>query len=135
MGSLFTNQIGAMSGWGSQHVNSPEMFPLNELRRVFLPLMDNEVCLERFPGLITDNHICAAADIGSPCQGDYGGPLTVPDPDGGTTQVGIFSFLSNYGCSSGWPAVFTRITPYLQWIERNSDVTILNNFEYCGCEI
>ncbi|KAL9701984.1 hypothetical protein quinque_005425 [Culex quinquefasciatus] len=126
----FTNQLGTISGWGALWQNAPEIFPLNDLRRVNVLVISNPTCMLRFPGSITESHLCVSTDMGSPCQGDQGGPLTVSDPDGGTTQIGIFSFLSMLGCNSNWPAVFTRLTPYLQWIETNTDVVIRDDFEY-----
>lgn len=128
--SPFVNQLATVSGWGALFQNAPEILPLYELRRVNLPVISNLNCALRFPGWITENKICGATDMGSPCQGDQGGPLTVADPDGRSTQIGIFSYVSFLGCNSGWPAVFTRITPYLFWIQENSDVVILNDFEY-----
>ena len=53
------------------------------------------------------------------CNGDSGGPLImkgfINDP---YYQIGIVSFgLKN--CGSDIPAVYTRVTNYLPWIERN----------------
>ncbi|XP_058457025.1 uncharacterized protein LOC131434371 [Malaya genurostris] len=128
--SSFNGQLATVSGWGALWQNAPELLPLNELRRVGLPVISNSACGLRFPGAISESQICVEAEIGSPCSGDQGGPLTVADPDGNSTLVGIFSYVSIFGCNSGWPAVFTRVTSHLLWIETNANVTILDDFEY-----
>lgn len=128
--SPFTGQLATVSGWGALYHNAPEVLPLHQLRRVRLPVINNVNCAIRFPGWITENQICVATEEGSPCHGDQGGPLTVADPDGRTTLIGLFAYNSVLGCNSGWPAVFTRITPYLFWIQENSDVIISPDFEY-----
>ncbi|XP_055610944.1 serine protease 1-like [Uranotaenia lowii] len=126
----FQGQLASTSGWGHQWQNSNEILPLYDLRRVRMPVMSNAVCLLQQLGGITDFHICTSTELGSPCQGDQGGPLTVADPDGGSTLIGIFSSLPLFGCNSGWPAIFTRITPYLQWISERTGIVISNDFEY-----
>ena len=54
------------------------------------------------------------------CQGDSGGPLVTPifDRDGhpryelaGITSWGI-------GCADGFPGVYTRVSNYVDWIEK-----------------
>jgi secreted trypsin-like serine protease len=55
-------------------------------------------------------------------QGDNGGPLVYLESDGTYTQVGIVSFVSAAGCQQGHPAVFTRVTSYLSWIESNTGI-------------
>ncbi|KAJ8982907.1 hypothetical protein NQ317_004561 [Molorchus minor] len=52
------------------------------------------------------------------CLGDSGSPLMV---DG--VQVGIASFGSDFGCESGFPGVYTRVTSYIDWILEN-----MNNY-------
>lgn len=62
------------------------------------------------------------------CSGDFGGPLTIQDADGITTQIGIGSFNVITGCTRGFPGGFTRLTGYLEWIGQNSDVIIRDTF-------
>jgi secreted trypsin-like serine protease len=50
-------------------------------------------------------------------QGDSGGPLVSREDDGNYTEVGIVSFGHVSGCEKGYPAVFTRVTSYLDWID------------------
>jgi len=55
-------------------------------------------------------------------QGDSGGPLVFREKDGNYTEVGIVSFGHRYGCEAGYPAVFTRVTSYLEWIETHTGI-------------
>lgn len=128
--SLFTNQLATISGWGALGQNAPEVLPLNNLHRVDGAVITNTACNLQFLGGIVESHVCVASSNGSPCQGDQGGPLTVQDADGHQTVIGVFSFITWLGCDANWPAVYTRLTPYLAWIEANSDVTIRNDFEF-----
>jgi len=38
------------------------------------------------------------------------------------TQIGIVSFVSNRGCSSGFPSGYARITAFLDWINSNASI-------------
>ena len=55
------------------------------------------------------------------CQGDSGGPLLLRDgnlADEPWYLIGIVSFGTS-NCGIGAPAVYTKITNYLDWIEKN----------------
>lgn len=57
-------------------------------------------------------------------QGDSGGPLVCKNAAGNKVQVGIVSFGLSFGCELGFPGVFTRVTEYLDWIEKNAGIKI-----------
>ncbi len=53
------------------------------------------------------------------CGGDSGGPLIVRSTDQGEApwyQVGIVSF-GTLICGEGQPGVYTRVAPFMEWIE------------------
>lgn len=126
----FVNQLASISGWGRTASNTNEALPLNNLRLVRNHVMSNFNCGVSFPFTITDQHICITGDSGSACAGDEGGPLTTVDVvTGRTFLIGLYSFTSFLGCGMGRPTVHTRITEYLDWIEANSDVVILDNWD------
>ena len=55
------------------------------------------------------------------CQGDSGGPLNCQNPDGSWAVHGVVSFGSGEGCNAvKKPSVFTRISAYVDWINRVS---------------
>jgi secreted trypsin-like serine protease len=48
--------------------------------------------------------------------------------DGRWTAIGIVSFGSSNGCTSGYPDAFTRVSSYLDWIESiKTNVTLINS--------
>jgi len=65
---------------------------------------------------VTFQYICLVL------QGDSGGPLIYLESDGIYTEVGIVSFGSSAGCTQGYPAAFTRVTSYLDWISSTTGV-------------
>lgn len=87
-------------------------------------MITNISCLLRFPLYISSSNVCTDVEVGTPCDGDEGSALTFNDSDEVKTQIAIFSYQYSRGCDRGWPAVFTRVTSYLDWIEKNSDVVI-----------
>ncbi|MES2857581.1 MAG: serine protease [Pseudomonadota bacterium] len=61
--------------------------------------------------LAADGRIEAGKDS---CQGDSGGPLTREEDGGKRSLVGVVS--GGKGCGAGKPAVYTRVSYYLDWI-------------------
>lgn len=68
--------------------------------------------------------LCLSLIFSCLLQGDSGGPLVHLDSDGVYTLVGITSFGSNAGCQKGYPAAFTRVTSYLNWIQSTTGIAI-----------
>ena len=95
-------------------------------------MQSNEKCAEAFKDIpranISSLKICAYDAISEKdaCQGDSGGPLMLSfgsEGGGGEIeefawfQIGIVSF--GYRCAEpGFPGVYTRITEYTDWIEK-----------------
>lgn len=50
-----------------------------------------------------------------------GGPLVLNE-NGIWTQIGVVSFVSNKGCSSGHPAGYARTTSFLNWISVHTGI-------------
>ncbi|XP_071454125.1 trypsin-1-like [Hetaerina americana] len=119
-----------LSGWGSR--NGQDSTGLNPklptvLQTVDLPLIDYETCLADWGSSspLKDTNLCTGPPDGSetPCQGDSGGPLVQFESDGIPTIVGLVSW-GPVPCSSpNHPAVYTRVSAFLDFI---SD-TIANN--------
>lgn len=72
-----------------------------------------------------DTNICAGHMYGlnSACSGDSGGPLAQRDGDK-TVLVGIVSW-GQIPCAAPFkPGVFTRVSYYIDWIEKHMSVNL-----------
>ncbi|KOB77913.1 Uncharacterized protein OBRU01_03355, partial [Operophtera brumata] len=81
-----------------------------ELRKVDLYVVDQQTCTNRYNEIgftVTGDMVCAGwLDVG----GDSGSPILSD-----RTVVGVFS--KSEGCAQGWyPAINTRLAPYLSWV-------------------
>jgi len=54
-------------------------------------------------------------------QGDSGGALVI-DNSGGLMQIGVASFVSSAGFSSGFPLLFTRVSSFRAWIRTHTGI-------------
>jgi len=109
----FSGQMSLVSGWGRPSDSSSgisEVLRYVDDRRV----LTQDEC-ENYWGNLNEGVVCIdTTDGGGSCNGDSGGPLSIP----GATyeQIGIVSFGSTLGCESGAPAGFTEVTKYISWI-------------------
>ncbi|XP_052894628.1 brachyurin-like [Anopheles moucheti] len=110
---------GTASGFGRTADNSA---PSSVLMFVRNPVMTNAQCNQYWStSSVQAQHVCLDPTGGrSACHGDSGGPLTVQDA-GRSLQVGIASFVSANGCTSGAPSVWVRVSYFRDWIRQNSD--------------
>lgn len=70
--------------------------------------------------LFLESQICAANNEQTPCIGDEGAPLVLQeDEDGQFLQIGVYSFIRDGDCESRWPAVYTKVASYADWIQEN----------------
>ncbi|KAJ6645503.1 Chymotrypsinogen B [Pseudolycoriella hygida] len=109
--------VGTMHGWGS---TSAELFPImpDILQTADLVIVPVGTCRTNwsFTGNITDNHVCAGNAAASACMLDDGGALVQND-----VAVALLSW-GNLPCGfNGRPAVFTRISVYISWINNIMD--------------
>jgi len=44
--------------------------------------------------------------------------------DGEPTEVGITSFIASDGCEAGYPAGFTRVSEFIDWLELHAGITV-----------
>jgi trypsin len=92
----------------------------DQLQSVVVPLIDRGDCADAYGPAkpVVDTMVCAGdLLVGGidACTGDSGGPLTV-DTDTGPALHGIVSW--GEGCAEpGKPGVYTRVGPYVNWIE------------------
>jgi len=108
----YSGQTALVSGWGRPSDSSSGISPV--LRKVEAPVMSQSEC-ESYWGNLNEGVVCIDTTGGkSSCNGDSGGPLSIP----GSTyeQIGIVSFGSAAGCEIGAPAGFTEVSMYADWI-------------------
>ncbi|GMH36939.1 hypothetical protein BSKO_04812 [Bryopsis sp. KO-2023] len=124
---LGPGQFVAAIGWGK----TTTFGPLPEVLQVAgeLEYVSNRNCQRSWPDL-EDNMLCAFSTSQTTCRGDSGGPLLIPDSNGGfdimtgipelDLVVGIVSF-GPTGCGSRnstekKPDVYTRVSSFRRWI-------------------
>ena len=106
------------TGWGKTlpvEGNSPNAV----LLKVDLKVLGQEECAN-LPGYnatkIHSKVFCARNPQRSTCQGDSGGPIIFTN--GVATLVGIISWGKKRCSGNGQPGVYTRVSSYIDWIER-----------------
>uniref|UniRef100_T1J0D6 limulus clotting factor C n=1 Tax=Strigamia maritima TaxID=126957 RepID=T1J0D6_STRMM len=123
----FLSTMTTVAGWGRIKFDGDLS---EQLQEVNLPVVPNPQCNDtllsirgtrrRYPRGITDTIICAGSDTPKDaCEGDSGGPMFIPDR---LTQhwllIGVVS--TGFQCAvPGIPAIYTRITSYIDWINQN----------------
>uniref|UniRef100_A0A1I8NZ01 Peptidase S1 domain-containing protein n=1 Tax=Stomoxys calcitrans TaxID=35570 RepID=A0A1I8NZ01_STOCA len=109
------------SGWGRENDASPSISTY--LRYVVRYTLTNPECQFVYGNSVKASNICIDTTGGkSTCSGDSGGPLAINDDSNGLMLIGLTSFGKSSGCTNGSPAVFTRLTSYLNWIYQTSGV-------------
>lgn len=117
-------------GYASQESGDVEVQLVNHADCV--KLYRNNVMVKHFPGMrapdspVSNNEIClkkkpattATADTpamnAGPCHAEYGLPLLAKVKGHGLQLVGLSN--DDHMCDENLPAVFTRVSSYLQWI-------------------
>ncbi|XP_072946990.1 venom protease-like [Epargyreus clarus] len=114
------------TGWG---VNDTKQQQVTELQKVSLSLLENNYCDEEWSDTrnrnwkygMADSQLCAGElrEKKDTCQGDSGSPLQVASNDNQCIfhVIGITSFGLGKGCATGRPAIYTRVSSYIPWIE------------------
>lgn len=118
--STYAGSAVVASGWGRTSDSSNSV--ATNLQYVDLTVIANSVCAATYgTSIVTSSNICVATPSGkSTCNGDSGGPLVL---EASKVQVGLTSFGAAAGCELGYPAAFTRLTSYLDWIKSNTGIS------------
>lgn len=102
------NVKATLAGWGSS------LDQYEGLKYIELTTISNKKCSKQLPrGLVKDEMVCAYSGIFGKgvCLGDSGGPLFLDNK-----IIGISSWAKV--CALGYPDGFTRVSPYVKWIEQ-----------------
>ncbi|CAH1789765.1 unnamed protein product [Owenia fusiformis] len=114
-GEQFSGQCVA-TGWGMTQGTGD----MTKLREVTVPVYTTSDCNRHWGGRVSDRQICMGTVPPAPtktaCRGDSGGPL-VCKKNGRWVQSGVTSW-GTFQCT-GKPAVYTRTSEYLDWINAN----------------
>ncbi|KAH8342299.1 hypothetical protein KR059_000617 [Drosophila kikkawai] len=106
------------SGWG--RTSDAASAVAAHLQYAHMKVISNSECKRTYLTTIRDSNICVSTPAGvSTCNGDSGGPLVLASSK---VQVGLTSFGSAAGCEKEYPAVFTRVTSYLDWIKEHTGI-------------
>ncbi|XP_023307476.2 collagenase-like [Lucilia cuprina] len=118
--SSYAGDTAIASGWGK--ISDSATSVTNNLQWARLKVITNSVCAQTYgSSIVTSTNICVATTGGvSTCNGDSGGPLVL---ESSKVQIGLTSFGAAAGCAKGYPAAFTRVTSYLDWIKSNTGIS------------
>lgn len=108
--------MGIASGWGRYATGVHAIS--NILRYVQLRIVNGQHCKNSFPLSYRNTNICTSGRYQkSTCNGDSGGPLVLQRRTSKRrVLIGVTSFGSIFGCDRGYPAAFTKVASYLDWI-------------------
>ncbi|XP_072441448.1 suppressor of tumorigenicity 14 protein homolog isoform X2 [Chiloscyllium punctatum] len=110
-----------ITGWGllQEEGRLPLVLQKGEVRII------NQTTCNNFVGnIVSSRMLCAGYLTGQvdACEGDSGGPLACEEPSGKWFLAGIVSW--GQGCGRyGHPGVYTRITKFQDWIQRNMGIS------------
>merc|ERR1712210_255064 len=113
------SELVTCTGWGKPSDSAGGISPV--LRMVEdRPIISNAECNGVY-GIVGSGVVCIDTTGGKgTCNGDSGGPLNmkaeVTKAGQQWKQVGVVSFGASAGCEVGYPAGFTRVEYYLEWI-------------------
>ncbi|XP_049947940.1 collagenase-like [Schistocerca serialis cubense] len=120
-GNSFEGQTATVSGWGLTADNGNTA---STLQYTTLSVISNSLCQQYYGGVIVSSTLCAiGSNRQSTCNGDSGGPMVIGSTDS-FTLIGVVSFVSDAGCSSGAPSGYARVISFLDWISSTAGVSI-----------
>ncbi|XP_044266924.1 brachyurin-like [Tribolium madens] len=103
-------------GWGQVSDETSDL--ANDLKWVSVTSISNNECKLTYGNQITDRMVCVAGNYNEgPCIGDSGGAIIHVVSRGQMVLTGVSSFVSGNGCESTDPSGYTRVYPYLNWIQ------------------
>ncbi|XP_053674020.1 collagenase-like [Anopheles nili] len=99
------------------------------LKFEYMRIISNAECANVYgASIIRNTTLCAIGwerSNQNVCQGDSGGPMVLQQDDSSWVQIGIVSFVSSRGCSTGDPSGYIRVVNYLSWIAKTTGARAL----------
>lgn len=108
-----------VSGWGLTQPGGSQPDILQILDQTMVDINTLNPNLYQYP-IVPDKLAAGGVNGQGACNGDSGGPLTVPGT--GNTQIlaGLVDFRPSAGCASGNPDIYVRIPSYTDFIVGNT---------------
>ncbi|XP_063710052.1 chymotrypsin BI-like [Culicoides brevitarsis] len=106
-----------VSGWGLTRDHGS---PAEVLQYAPLLTVPNQKCADVYSNDVVKETVVCTKEFDnnqSSCNGDSGGPLVLADTH---ELVGVVSFGHVGGCEKGYPAGFTRVNHYMDWLEKET---------------
>ncbi|XP_029306660.1 trypsin-like [Cottoperca gobio] len=102
----------SVSGWGNTALGG-EVYMPTLLQCLDVPIVDNQVCENIYPGMISPRMVCAGYMDGGRdiCNGDSGSPLVCDGEVHGLVSWGQGCALPNY------PGVYVKVCEFHSWFE------------------
>ncbi|XP_019847201.2 serine protease easter [Bactrocera dorsalis] len=121
--ATFLNYVMDAAGWGKTEKTNNNPVKL----KTTIKIKDFSGCVDKYSVLynipLESSQLCAGGDGGSDtCSGDSGGPLMFQDIVNGKPvyfAAGIVSFGPSLCGVADWPAIYTRVGAFIDWIESN----------------
>ncbi|XP_054725162.1 serine protease 7 [Anastrepha obliqua] len=115
--AINVGELLTVAGWGRTLLARQS----NVKQELAVPVVDHDECARKFSSrnvnLIT-SQLCAGGEFSKDsCDGDSGGPLMRQSDRNRWYLEGVVSFGNRCGLE-GWPAVYTRVADYVDWIEQ-----------------
>lgn len=109
-----------ISGWGStSYTDEPNYSSI--LLKVTVPIINYKKCVQLHDvPYLRESNICAGNGKKSTCNGDSGGAL-IQKTSNGIIQIGIMSWVPLPCGDQNKPAVYTRVSYFIDWINNNID--------------
>lgn len=121
------NSSARLLGWGARQLDSEGSFDFpDELHQLDFTIVDQSDCVDQWADegfTVQESQICAVATGSTGANDlDEGGPFFVQGSEG-PVVVGIPFFIFEFG-SNQLPTVFTRVSPFVDWIEEETSTRL-----------
>ncbi|XP_050504721.1 trypsin-1-like [Diabrotica virgifera virgifera] len=113
-----------VTGWGAIQTDPYKIYP-NDLQKAVVPIVEYNDCMAKLKAEVGEDlpeynntAVCTGPYTGGigPCYGDSGSPLIQDD-----VVVGLVSWGSNPCAFPGALAVYTKVSSFIDWIQKNID--------------